>query len=107
MTNEEVKDELYRLKSDIRTDYPLRTIHQKERFMQSIDIAIKSLEMWDKIVEQINTKYGHILKATKYGNKGAEQQSFSYSNVLMYEVADILDDIEGYNEEYRKEIEGE
>lgn len=31
-------------------------------------------------------------KATKYGNENAEQQHFSYSSMMMYEVADILDD---------------
>jgi hypothetical protein len=30
--------------------------------------------------------------ATKYGNKTAEQQHFSYSTMMMYEIADILDD---------------
>lgn len=105
MILEEIKDELYRLKSDIKTGYPLRTNHQKERFVQSIDKAVKSLDMCDKIIELINTKYGYILKATKYGNEDAEQQSFSYTNVLMYEVSDILDDILYDIEEYKKEIE--
>ena len=31
-------------------------------------------------------------KATKYGNENAEQQHFSYSSMMMYEVVDILDD---------------
>ena len=31
-------------------------------------------------------------KATKYGNENAEQQNFSYSSMMMYEVVDILDD---------------
>ena len=31
-------------------------------------------------------------KATKYGNETAEQQHFSYSTMMMYEIADILDD---------------
>ena len=33
-------------------------------------------------------------KATKYGNEDAEQQHFSYSSMMMYEIADILDDAE-------------
>lgn len=53
MTIEQAKDELYRLKSDIRTGYPLRTNHQKERFMQSIDKAVKSLDMWNKFSDEI------------------------------------------------------
>ena len=31
-------------------------------------------------------------KATKYRNETAEQQHFSYSTMMMYEIADILDD---------------
>ena len=31
-------------------------------------------------------------KATKYGNETSEQQHFSYSTMMMYEIADILDD---------------
>ncbi len=76
-----------------------------ETTIQALDKSIKSLDMWDKVVELINTKYGYILKATKYGNEDAEQQSFSYKNVLMYEVADILDDILYDIEECRKEVE--
>ena len=33
-------------------------------------------------------------KAVKYGNKDAEQQHFSYSTMMMYEIRDILDDAE-------------
>ena len=72
--------------------------------IHALNVAIKSLDMWEKIVELINTKYGYILKATKYGNEDAEQQSFSYKNVLMYEVSDILDDILYDIEECKKEI---
>ena len=30
--------------------------------------------------------------ATKYGNKNAEQQSKSYSTLMLYEIADIIED---------------
>lgn len=33
-------------------------------------------------------------KATKYGNADAEQQDFSYSTMMMYEIADIFEDAE-------------
>lgn len=79
--------------------------HFTSEDIKAFKMAFKSLEMWEKIVELINSKYGYILRATKYGNEDAEQQSFSYKNVLMYEVADILDDILYDIEECRKEIE--
>ena len=37
-------------------------------------------------------KQWRLNNATKYGNKTAEQQHFSYSTMMMYEIADILDD---------------
>lgn len=68
MDIEEVKDELYRLKSDIRTGYPLRTKHQKERFMQSIDRAIASLEAWGKVTDELEElRYNGDFKIT-YSN---------------------------------------
>ena len=33
-------------------------------------------------------------KATKYGNEDAEQQHFSYSHMMMYEIADMIDGAE-------------
>lgn len=110
MTIEQAKEVLEKWKdrgSDGLTDERLGYIdewyHKKDDV--AFEIAIKSLNMWDKVVEQINTKYGYILKATKYGNENEEQLDFSYSNVLMYEVAEILDDILDDIEKYKKEIE--
>lgn len=33
-----------------------------------------------------------LKSATKYGNKNAKQQEHSYSTLMMYEVADMIDD---------------
>ena len=35
--------------------------------------------------------YG-LNNATKYGNKDAEQQAHSYSTLMLYEIADIIED---------------
>ena len=35
--------------------------------------------------------YG-LKDATKYGNKDAEQQEHSYSTLMLYEIADIIED---------------
>ena len=55
-------------------------------------------------------KKGGLDKATKYGNEDAEQQHFSYSTMMMYEIADILDDadviIEADKEDCQKEAHG-
>lgn len=41
----------------------------------------------DALLEQYNLK-----DATKYGNKDAEQQAHSYSTMMLYEIADMIDD---------------
>lgn len=41
----------------------------------------------DALLENYNLK-----NATKYGNKDAEQQEHSYSTLMLYEVADMIED---------------
>ena len=41
----------------------------------------------DALLEQYNLK-----DATKYGNKDAEQQVHSYSTMMLYEIADMIED---------------
>jgi len=33
-----------------------------------------------------------LKEATKYGNRDAEQQAHSYNTMMMYEIADMIDD---------------
>ena len=42
----------------------------------------------DALLEQYNLK-----DATKYGNKDAEQQANSYSTMMLYEIADMIEDV--------------
>ena len=41
----------------------------------------------DALLEQYNLK-----DVTKYGNKDAEQQAHSYSTIMLYEIADMIED---------------
>ena len=41
----------------------------------------------DALLDQYNLK-----DATKYGNKDADQQAHSYGTLMMYEIADMIDD---------------
>ena len=41
----------------------------------------------DALLEQYN-----LNDVTKYGNKDAEQQEHSYSTMMLYEIADMIDD---------------
>ena len=63
----------------------------------------------DDLLEQYDLK-----DVTKYGNKDAEQQAHSYSTMMLYEIADMIEDaptaydtdkVVGQLEEYREEME--
>ena len=41
----------------------------------------------DDLLEQYNLK-----DVTKYGNKDAEKQAHSYSTMMLYEIADMIED---------------
>ena len=41
----------------------------------------------DALLQQYNLK-----DATKYGNKDTEQQAHSYSTMMLYEIADMIED---------------
>ena len=47
----------------------------------------------DKVVEELEERTDFLKDCTKYGNKNAEQQTKSYSTMMMYEVADLVDDL--------------
>ena len=49
MTNEEVKDELYRMLSDVVSGCPVRNNAQKDRYREAVGVAIRSLEAWNDI----------------------------------------------------------
>ena len=50
-------------------------------------------EVFEKIIEKLEEKTSFLSDCTKYGNKDAEQQNKSYSTMMMYEVADLVDDL--------------
>lgn len=47
----------------------------------------------DAVVEKMEEKTEFLKDCTKYGNESAEQQEKSYSTMMMYEVADLVDDL--------------
>ena len=58
-----------------------------------------AIEKWNtrkpmaNIVEKLEEKTEFLKDCTKYGNENAEQQEKSYSTMMMYEVADLVDDL--------------
>lgn len=47
----------------------------------------------DKVVEKLEERTDFLKECTKYGNKNAKQQAESYKTMMMYEVADLIDDL--------------
>ena len=45
----------------------------------------------EQIRKMLNEAFG-CENATKYGNKNAKQQELSYSTLMLYEIADIVED---------------
>ena len=49
--------------------------------------------VFEKIIEKLEERTSFLSDCTKYGNNNAEQQEKSYSTMIMYEVADLVDDL--------------
>lgn len=47
----------------------------------------------DKVVEELKERTDFLNGCTKYGNKNTKQQAYSYSTMMMYEVADLVEDL--------------
>lgn len=47
----------------------------------------------DKVVKELEERTDFLKNCTKYGNKNAKQQAESYSTMMMYEIADLVDDL--------------
>ena len=47
----------------------------------------------DGVVEELKERADFLKNCTKYGNKNAKQQAESYNTMMMYEVADLVDDL--------------
>ena len=46
-----------------------------------------------KVVKELEERTDFLKNCTKYGNKNTKQQAESYSTMIMYEVADLVDDL--------------
>ena len=45
------------------------------------------------VVEELKERADFLKDCTKYGNKNAKQQAESYNTMMMYEIADLVDDL--------------
>lgn len=48
---------------------------------------------FEKILERLEERTDFLSDCTKYGNKDAKQQEKSYSTMMLYEVAYLVDDL--------------
>lgn len=72
------------------------TIRPKTDWHTSLEEAIKhwnTRKSMANIVEKLEEKTEFLKDCTKYGNESAEQQEKSYSTMMMYEVAGLVDDL--------------
>ena len=58
---------------------------------------------FDKILERLEERTDFLSDCTKYGNKDAEQQGNSYSTMMLYEVADLVEDLKAIVREVAEE----
>ena len=74
---------------DGQVDKMANSFGGKTEQFRAVEVPVPHGRLIDADAE---TKRWGLDKATKYGNETAEQQHFSYSTMMMYEIADILDD---------------
>ena len=79
-----------------------KCIHHINGYCDSWDCNMQTVEDVKKeavneyvkaVVEKLEERTDFLKDCTKYGNKNAKQQAESYSTMMMYEVADLVDDL--------------
>ena len=76
-------------------DLILAIKNQQSAYMIALRLLDNEPTTYDieKVVEELKERTDFLKDCTKYGNKNAEQQAESYSTMMMYEVADLVDDL--------------
>ena len=76
---------------DRASEYTLNN-DEYRRFCEIIDAEPTAYDQ-DNVVEQLEERTAFLKDCTKYGNKTAEKQLKSCDTMMMYEVADLVDDL--------------
>ena len=80
----------------IQEELSLRCGHEADIALFSVKKKVSELPTafdTEKVVEQLEEKTDFLKDCTKYGNNDAEQQEKSYSTMMMYEIADLVEDL--------------
>ena len=68
------------------------SVLQLQRFINKLKNIPIAYSVY-KVVDELEERTDFLKECTKYGNKNAEQQDKSYSTMMMYEVADLVEDL--------------
>lgn len=68
------------------------SVLQLQRFINKLK-NIPTAYSVDRVIEELEERTDFLKDCTKYGNKNAKQQAESYNTMMMYEVADLVDDL--------------
>lgn len=63
-----------------------------ESFIELLDKQTTAYDI-GKVVKELEERTDFLKNCKKYGNKNAKQQAESYSTMMMYEIADLVDDL--------------
>ena len=76
-------------------DLILAIKNQQSAYMIALRLLDNEPTTYDieKVVEELEERADFLKDCTKYGNKNAKQQAESYNTMMMYEVADLVDDL--------------
>ena len=76
-------------------DLILAIQNQQSAYMIALRLLDNEPTTYDieKVVEELEERADFLKNCTKYGNKNAKQQAESYNTMMMYEVADLVDDL--------------
>ena len=80
----------------IDADELKRSISQNNkipRIFQQVINAQPTAYSVDDVIKELEERSDFLKDCTKYGNKNARQRAESYSTMMMYEVADLVDDL--------------
>lgn len=91
---DKLKDYLLDLESNANNDKTKSVINDMlhEAFVKFIDEQPTVYDV-DAVIVQIKKRTAFLSDCTKYGNATREQQEKSYDTMMMYEVAELIDDL--------------
>lgn len=91
---DKLKDYLLDLESNANNDKTKSVVNDMlhKAFIKFIDEQPTAYDV-DAVIVQIKERTAFLSDCTKYGNATKERREKSYDNMMMYEVAGLIDDL--------------